>query len=341
MKFIGMDAHSRQCTFAVLGKNGKTLKRARIATQEDELLRFVRSIKGPKKMVFEEGIMSQWLFLLFKDEVDELVVCRPQEKEGAKNDDIDAEEIADLLRVNRLKTVFHEDSRLMNLRVLISGYSDVRQELVSAKNRYKALYREVAIPTDRPRFYESKEMLASLDTEFRYYVACTLFEQIKLLEEQHAGYLERFESNVRKYKPIRLLTSIPGIGPVRANQIVGVMVTPYRFATKYKLFSYAMLSGHKKESDGKVYKKKRAVGQSTLKEAFKSAALSAIQSDNNSLRRKYEDMRLAGADDRKARNAIAKKIAGMTLGIWKSGKKYNDKHMEVTRRRNQGCHSGT
>jgi len=339
MKFIGMDAHSRTSTFVVVGKSGKVLRRARAKTQEDELLAFVRSVKGAKKLAFEEGVMSQWLYLTLKDEVDELVVCQPREKRGAKTDEIDAGELADLLRVGRLIPVFHEDSDLMHLRTLISGYGDVVQELTRAKNRYRALYRQVAIPTKVSGFYESEEMLDLLDTDERRYVACTLFEQLALLEEQRRGYVERFEANVRKYKPIKLLTSIPGIGVVRTNRIVGVMVTPFRFPKKYNLFSYAMLTKHNRMSDGKQYGKKRAHGQTVLKEVFKSAALTAIKSDN-AFRRKYDAMRESGKTDKAARAAVAKKIAATVLGVWKSGKKYNDKHTEVTRRQRSGCHSG-
>jgi transposase len=339
MKFIGMDAHSRTCTFVVLGKSGRVLRKARVKTEEDELLGFVRSVKGRKKMAFEEVGMAQFLFLLFKDEVDELVVCQPREKNGPKTDEKDAGEIADLLRVGRLKSVFHEDSLLMSLRVMTSGYNDVIQELGRTKNRYKALYRQVAIPTDATGFYESTEMLSLLDTDERRYVACTLFEQLCLFEEQRLGFMERFESNARKYKPVKLLTSIPGIGPVRANQIVAVMVTPYRFPKKYNLFSYSGLTKHNRLSDGKVYGKKRALGPSALKNAFKSATLSATKS-NTAFRRKYDEMRAAGKDDRAARNAVAKMIAATVLGVWKSGKKYNDKQWEVTRRRNRNCHSG-
>lgn len=340
MKFIGMDAHSRTCTFVVLGKSGKVLRRAKVQTKENELLGFVRSVKGHKKLTFEEGVMSQWLYLLLKDEVDELVVCQPREKKGPKTDEIDAGEIADLLRVDRLKSVFHADSLLMNLRVLTSGYDDVIQELGRTKNRYNALYRQVAIPTKVTGFYESTDMLSLLDTAERHYVACTLFEQLSLFEEQRRGYMERFESNVRNYKPVKLLTSIPGIGTVRANQIVAILVTPYRFPKKYNLYSYSMLTKHNRISDGKLYGKQKVLGQMVLKKVFKSAALSAMKS-NTAFRRKYDAMRNAGKDDRAARNAVAKMIAATVLGVWKSGKKYNDKHKEVTRRRNQNCHSGT
>jgi transposase len=315
-------------------------RRAVVATQEDTVLGFVRSVKGAKKLTFEEGVMSQWLYALLKDEVDELVVCQPPEKIGAKTDAIDAAEIADLLRVGRLKSVFHADNDLMHLRTLVSGYGDVIQDLTRTKNRYRALYRQVAVPTAGTGFYESAEMIAKLDTDVRRHVAVALFEQIRLLEKQREGYLERFEANVRKYKPIKLLTSIPGLGPVRANQIVAVMVTPHRFADKYHLFSYAMLTKHDRVSDGKLYGKRRPLGQSVLKSVFKSAVLSATQS-NTAFRRKYEEKRRAGADDRAARSDVARRIAATVFGVWKSGKKYDDNHMEVTRRRTQSCHSGT
>jgi transposase len=339
MKFIGLDAHSRTCTFVVMGKSGKVLKKGKVETREDLLLGFVRSVKGPRKLIFEEGVMSQWLYMLLKKEVDELVVCQPRERKGPKTDELDAEELAELLRSGKPKSVFHADDVLMDLRIIVSGYDDVIQEIGRAKNRYKALYRQAAIQTDVTKFYESEEMLLSLDGEERYYVACTLFEQIRFLEQQRVGYVERFEENARKQKAIKLLMSISGIGLVRANQIVAILVTPYRFSKKYKLFAYAMLTKHSRTSDGKEYGKQQAMGCSELKRVFKSAALSSIKSDN-AFRRKYDEMRAVGKSDRTARSAVAKKIAATVLGVWKSGKKYNDKHKEVTQRANRNCHSG-
>lgn len=340
MKYIGLDAHSRECLFVVLGKSGKVLRQATVKTNETELIGFVRSVKGRKKLVFEEGVVSQWLYLLLKDEVDELVVCQPQEHWGAKTDKIDAVEIADLLRVDRLKTVFHSDDEFMELRALVSGHGDLTQELVRTKNRYRALFRQSAICLEGTKLFKSTEAISQLPTEALRYVACPLLEQIWMLEEHKRGYEERFEANTHRYKPIRLIKSIPGFGPVRSNQVAGIVVTPYRFPDKYHFFSYAMLVKHKQISGGKEYGKKRAHGRTVLKDVFKSAVFGALKSDN-AFRRKHDAMLANGSDARAARNAVARMLAGTVLGVWKSGQKYNDKHMEVTRRRNQSCHSGT
>jgi hypothetical protein len=54
-----------------------------------------------------------------------------------------------------------------------------------------------------------------------------------------------------------------------------------------------MLTKHNQISDGKLYGKQQALGQSALKRVFKSAALSAIKS-NTAFRRRYDKMRAAG-----------------------------------------------
>ena len=340
MRYIGMDAHSKTCFFVVLNKDGKTCDKRRVETSEKTILEYVRSIKGPKALVFEEGVMSQWLYLLLKDDVDELVVCQPQEHMGPKNDEIDAREIADLLRVGRLKRIFHADNELMNLRTLVSGHQDLLGLITQEKNRLKALFRHVAIPTDATKFFEDPNIVVKLPTDTQKYVAYTLFKQIDMLEEQRRGYEERFLANAKRFKEIKLLMSIPGIGVIRANQLAAIMVTPHRFADKYHLFSYAKLTKHNRESDGRQYGKSRANGQPLLKAIFKSSVISATKS-NTSFRRKYESMKANGADEPAARGAVSRMVAAVVLAVWKSGVKYNDKYKEVAKRRNRKSHKGT
>ena len=238
-----------------------------------------------------------------------------------------------------MKSVFHADNELIELRTLVSGHDDLIGEITREKNRLKALFRQVAIPTGT-KFYQSPDMVWQLPTDTQQYVACTLYERLGVYEEQRLGYHERFEANAKRFKDIKRLMSIPGIGVVRANQIVAIMVTPHRFHNKYHLFSYAKLTRHARESDGKQYGKKPAKGQPMLKDVFKSTVTSAMKS-NTSFRRRYEEKRKNGADDRTARHDVSKAIAATVLAVWKSGKDYDDKHREVTRRRNQKSHSDT
>jgi hypothetical protein len=336
--FIGLDAHCKNCFFVAMNRHGKVNERIRVPTTERELLSYLRSVKGPKALTFEETSLSQWLYVLLRDEVENLVISDPtknKRRAGPKTDYIDATELADLLRVNRLHPVFHTGDALMELRTLVSGYEDLVQELVRSKNRFKALFHQSGIPVSGTKVYSEVTMIRQLSTEAHRFAAKRLFALIAMLEKQKADYEKMFERNVRSRKEQRLVDSIPGFGAIRTNQVVGIVVTPYRFPTKYNFFSYAMLVKHSQNSDGKTYGKKQACGRRQLKGIFKGAALTAIRTDN-AFRRKYDQKRRDGIGDKEAKNNIARMLAATVLGVWKSGKRYNDHCWEVAQQ--NGCH---
>ncbi len=338
---IGLDTHSTNSTFAVMDNRGKVLRIATVATSERELLGFVRSLRGTKALTFEETMLSQWLYVLLKDEVDMLVVCdpKPNKRAGPKTDKIDALELADLLRVGRLKPVFHTSDERAELRTLVSGYSDLVQEIVRTKNRYSALFRQSALRIGGPKAYEDAELVQVLPTRTQKFVARPLLEQIAVLERHKKDYHKKFERNLKHYREMRLINGIPGFGPVFTNQVTGIVVSPWRFANKYKFFSYAMLVKHRQMSDGVSYGSRKAFGNVQLKSIFKMAAKIVIHSDN-AFGRKYERMLAQGSTEKAARNAVARSLAATVLGVWKSGKKYNDHHREVEPRP-KGCRKKT
>jgi hypothetical protein len=51
----------------------------------------------------------------------------------------------------------------------------------------------------------------------------------------------------------------------------------------------------------------------------------------NSLGRYYDKMRSQGLDHKKARKALARKVAAIVLSIFKTEKAYNDKYEEQTK----------
>lgn len=219
---IGLDVHTRNCFYAVLDRRGKLIRQGQIRTCEEELLGLVRSIGGPKALVFEESTVSQWLYLLLSSEVDKLVVCDPAaitKKPGAKNDRINAIELADLLRVDRLNPVFHTADERMELRTLVSGYNDLVQEIVRAKNRYKAIYRQSAIRLKGCRSYSDDDFLKQLTTKSQRFVAKPLLEQIAVLEDHKKRYRSRFRQNLKRFKEMRLLRTIPGLDIIRVNRL--------------------------------------------------------------------------------------------------------------------------
>ena len=78
------------------------------------------------------------------------MVCNPRKnallKNGNKSDKIDARKLADRLRLNDLKPVYHGESGVHMLRELARSYLTIVKDLARVMNRLKALYRSWAIP---------------------------------------------------------------------------------------------------------------------------------------------------------------------------------------------------
>ena len=110
-QYIGMDVHKETVTIAVLSATGKVVMESVIETKANTILQCIGGLRGDVHITFEEGTWAAWLYDLLKPHVTRVVVCNPRRnallKEGSKNDKVDARKLAELLRLNSLKPVYH------------------------------------------------------------------------------------------------------------------------------------------------------------------------------------------------------------------------------------------
>jgi hypothetical protein len=76
-----------------------------------------------------------------------VVVCNPTHNriEGGRNDRIDAQTLAERLRLNGLKEVYHGEHGIRTLKHLMRWYECLVKDITRVKNRLKALYNSEAI----------------------------------------------------------------------------------------------------------------------------------------------------------------------------------------------------
>jgi transposase len=333
--YIGLDAHSATSTVVVVNETGEIVCRETFGTTEANLVGFISRIDGTTHLTFEECHLSQWLYVLLKEHVDRLVVCNPvyvAKKQGAKTDFRDALHLAQELRTGHLKAVYHDDSKWIELRVLTNGYLGLVEEIVRTKQRLKAVFRSEAIDTSDGKFYSSKDRTKELSHTSAKFVADSLFEQIDALESRKAEYREHFKKNIKRYRPIKNLTTVPGIDVVRANVITAVVCMPRRFRSKHQFWGYCMLVRHIHVSGGRIYGNRRVHGRAELRDVFIGAAESALRTDTY-LREYYDALRAKGIDHRDARIALARKIAALCLSLLKNNDTYKDNFKEEQQRR--------
>lgn len=326
--YIGLDAHSATSTAVVVNEGGDIVCRETFRTTEANLVGFMDKIEGEKSLTFEECHLAQWLYVTLKEEVDHLIVCNPvyvAKKQGAKTDFRDALHLAQELRGNHLKPVYHDDSHWIELRVLTNNYLSLVDDVVRAKNRLKAVFRSNGLDTSGGDFYTSKERAKELTNPNAKFVAENLFAQIENLESAKLGYKIYFQKNLKRFKPIRNLVTIPGIDLVRSNIITAVVCMPHRFKTKHAFWGYCMLVRHIQMSGGKIYGNKRVHGRRELRDVFLGAAESALRS-NSSLRDHYDALRTKGISHKDAKVNLARKIAAIALSLLKNNDIFNENY---------------
>src|SRR6202158_4096407 len=149
-KYIGLDVHQATIVVAVTDSTGKLIMESILETEAATILQFFVGWRGTLSVTFEEGTWSAWLYDLLKPHVAQLVICNPRKaallKDGNKSDRIDARKLAETLRTNQLKPVYHGENGVRMLQELSRRYLTIVKDLSRVMNRVKAVYRSWSIP---------------------------------------------------------------------------------------------------------------------------------------------------------------------------------------------------
>lgn len=339
--YVGMDVHKAMTVIIVLNALGKQIMHSVVETKAATIVAAIKALRGDVHVTFEESIHAEWLYGLLKPYVSEIVVCQaqylPAQPNNNKSDDIDALRMAEALRMGVIKSVYHGEASLHTLRELAKSYQCLVADCTSVKNRIKAIYRARALKCDGDSIYQVKyreDYLTQLSEAGARIRAARLMNQLddlnKLCEEAEAEMI----AEARKQPAFQIIDSVPMIGPVRAALILAAVQTPHRFRSKRQFWTYCGFSVVNETSAdyqlvaGKIKKVVQAAStrglnrnyQHTLKSVFKAAA-NGVRS--GPLKKLYDEMRSKGIKEQMARLTLARKIAAITLAVWKKGERFN------------------
>ena len=111
-------------------------------------MQFFAGLRGTLSVTFEEGTSAAWLYDLLKPHVAKVVVCNPRKnallKHGNKCDRIDARKLAELLRLNDAKPVYHGETGVRTLRELARSYLTTTKDLTRVMTSIAAVWRIIA-----------------------------------------------------------------------------------------------------------------------------------------------------------------------------------------------------
>ncbi len=338
-KYIGMDVHKETISIAVLSASGKLVMESVIETKSLTIIQFIHGLRGDLHITLEEGTWAAWLYDLLRPHVTEVVICDPRKnallKTGNKSDRIDARKLAELLRSNLLRPVYHGEYGVRTLKELSRSYLTISGDLARVMTRLKALYRSWAIPCTGKQVYAPRhreQWLAKITEAGVRRRAEFYYQQLDTLRALRQQVRRELLAESGKHKASQLLCQIPSIGPIRAALLIAILQTPHRFRTKRQLWSYGGLgiethsSADHRYVEGQLQPSKRQVSlrglnrnhNHELKNIFKGAAIIAATKPGP-LQQFYAALVAKGMRPEMARLTLARKIAAIILIVWKKG----------------------
>jgi transposase len=350
--YVSADVHTSVTVFEAQTEEGELLSIAKVPTKIPALSAFLLGMPGEVHLVIEEGTQAGWLYERLSPLVYRMVVCDPRKTKsllcGDKSDKVDAHDLCTFLRNGSLKPVYHGGRGVRDLKQHVFSRDRLVQDATRTKNRLKSIYRGRGLqqPTAGSDYGLAKRdaWLALLDElPGERARAGRLFRQLEaiseLLEEAEADML----SVARRHQAWRLIKTVPGIGNVRAAQIVAKVVTPHRFRTKRQFWQYCGFgvvqwrTNEYVEVGGRIERRRGRVGETRglnknhsplLKDAFKGAA----QSASGGVFAGFVEERVAqGMRRQMALLTLARKLAAITLAIWKKGERFDIKKALTSR----------
>src|SRR5262252_2381047 len=221
---------------------------------------------------------------------------------------------------------------------------DAHQGQSRVMNRIKSVYRSWAIPCAGTSVYSRRhraEWLAQLLEPGVRIRAEHLYEQLDSLPPVRQAARRELLRESRKHAAVKLLRQIPAIGPIRSALLVAILQTPHRFRTKRQLWAYSGFavqtcdSGEYRFVRGKLQRNRERITvrglnhnhNHDLKNLLKGAAITAIERPGP-LQDFYAALVDKGIRPSMARLTLARKIAAITLTIWKKGVSFDPKQLQ-------------
>jgi transposase len=349
IKYVGLDVHQSTISVAVLNADGKLVMQCVLATQARAIVDFFHGLRGTLHVTFEEGTHAAWLYDLLAGRVAQLVVCNPRKnallKAGNKSDQIDARKLAELLRAGLLSPVYQGQRSTAAVKQLGRSYSALTEDTTRTMGRIKALYRSQAIACAGEKPYGTRhraEYLAQLREPGLERRARRLYQELDLLQQLRREARHDLLLQCRKHRESKLLRSIPWLGPIRTALLIARVQTPHRFRSKRQFWAYCGLALETRSSadyqmvNGQLQRRSKPVfirglnhnHNHELKNLFKSAATTASGS-RGVFGSFYQNLLLKGMKPELARLTLARKIAAITLHIWKKGEPFDADYLKL------------
>ena len=334
---IGMDLGNDKHAVCALDGSGKVLFRKDIDNKPEVLEPFFREHAGAT-VTMETGLCCRWISALAKSCGCNVIVCNARKlaaiwQNQHKNDENDALMIAKLARADR--ELFHPVELRDDERHEIVQIIELREVAVSqrtqAVNSVRGLCKAhgVFIPKcDASCFHKVAAGAIPDGMAWKFKPMLRHLKEVAATIKRYDAMLEEYAQKHFK-EEVELLRTVPGVGPITSCAFVALIADPGRFGSARDAGAYFGLTpGQDKSGDKDAPKHITKTGSALMRHLLVTAANHILRasSPDTALKRHGERICARGGKvaRRKAKTAVARKLAVVMLAMLKSGKAYDD-----------------
>lgn len=330
--YIGLDVHKRSVAYCEKRADGKTVCAGSFRTHKAAIGEWLAQRSHPWIGAMEATIFSSHLYDTLAPHAVEIQVGHPARIKAIstakhKNDAVDAETLANLLRADLFPECYMASPLARELRRVLRYRNFLVRQAVRMKIKTTGLLMEVGAEYDSKRIHGRRyfdELLDNLDD-----VPPSVFDLLRTsraametFQDAQQRLVDALAQHDHLHERVERLMTIPGVGVITALTWALEIDAPARFSNLKKVQSYCGLCSGQNESAGKnksgpLSKQRNAHLQSTLIEAAKLAPRWNSQ---------LAKVHAASLAQDKCRNrascAVARKLVAYLMAVDKSGQAF-------------------
>jgi transposase len=281
-RYVGIDLHRRRSVIVQMSPDGDRLGVSRIDNDPFTLAEQVASWGEAPEVVLEATYGWYWAVDVLQEAGAQVHLAHPLGVKGfahrrVKNDERDAADLVDLLRMGRLPEAWIAPPATRELRELVRH----RAKLVAWRSGLKASVHAVlakcgvAVPMSDLFGVGGRQLLDGLALPGVYAGRiASLRRLIDSFDFEIDIYTRMLAARLRGHAGYTAVQAIDGVGPAFAAVFLAEIGDVHRFARAAQLCSWAGLTPRHRESDTKVHRGRITKQGSTL---VRWAAVEAVQ----------------------------------------------------------------
>jgi transposase len=328
--YVGIDVSLEQSSVCVVDTGGRIVREAKVASEPDALVQFLKGLGLPLARVgLEAGPLSQWLYAGLVGAGFEAVLLETRHVKAAlsamvvKTDRKDARGIAQLLRMGWFRTVHCKSPPSQEVRALLVARKQLQAKAQDLELSLRGLLRGFGLKlgeVSKGRFAARVRDLAAGHPVLEP-IAEVMLRARDALRQEFAKLHRAMLTIVRTDPICRQLMTVPGVGAVIAVTFTSAVDDPRRFAKSAALGAHFGLTPKKYQSGerdvtGAISK----TGDGLVRAALYEAAHIMLTRTVRFSALKHWAMAVAKRRGiKRAKVALARKLAVVMHAMWRDG----------------------